>query len=299
MSYATALLKLEKLSVQTPVFALRAIGRKNLRSRIEKIVGVKKAPALQFRNLGSLAAALILIVGLNLLAVNTGKNDATGISFNNWVNPFYFIQEQDLQQPGRTQKSKIIALRAVAKPVNSTQSASTDVPLASEPPVPVYPPFAIHASFPQQINLFDKETQVEKTVEATKIVLETVQWKEIERSIGDGLTEEEKLRVKEEYLEQVKLIDWNGLQTNLIAGYDYINWQRLELDLKALLSVATADSLYAVAPLDSNPGACAETTPVIAIIDSSAQQPVPTLTSPDSLPNAKEQRRHRPFKISL
>jgi len=275
ISYATALLTLEKLSYRSPVFALRAIGRKNLRSRIEKIVGVKTKPDINFNYLGSITAAVVLIFGLNLLSISTRQKDAIGLSFNNWVNPFYFFQEGEIKKTSIPRASKF-SPSLLAKQAKDNIAPSSSKP--AEAPGNIFPvqnPFAIHASFSEKTNVLDKETEVERTVEATKILLETVQWQEIENSIGDGLTEEEKLQAKQEYFKEVERIDWNGLQTSLIAEYDQINWNRLNLDLKALLTVAASDTQYLNPQqiLDSKASECTNYSQVIPIPDSARKLP--------------------------
>jgi hypothetical protein len=89
----------------------------------------------------------------------------------------------------------------------------------------------------------EQAEHVKTTIENTKKVLNTFQWKEVEKSIGDGLTTEEKAAVKREYLEQVKKIDWKNMEDGLKAAYENINWNEVDGSIKSALTTIKLDSL--------------------------------------------------------
>jgi beta-lactamase regulating signal transducer with metallopeptidase domain len=300
ISYASALLNLEKLSYKSPIFALRAIGRRNFRSRIEKIVGLRHTSTIRFNYLGSLTAALVLIFGLNLLAIKTGKDKTVNLTFNNWVNPFYFFHEEEAKKTPLLKSTRNSVAIGKAKDADVHESRPTEEVSVTDDALPLQTPFVIPVSYPLKPNSIDKEIRVEKAVEATKMVLETVQWREIEKTIGDGLTEDEKLQARNEYLQQVQRIDWNGLQINLMAKYDHINWPRLNLDFKALLSVSIQDSVYLPLHLDKlTANMCAESPQIVPIPDSIQMKPLQILLPGDSLIKSGEHKPVRKIKISL
>jgi hypothetical protein len=95
-----------------------------------------------------------------------------------------------------------------------------------------------------QAKLSKEQTEhIKSTIENTKKVLNTYQWKEVEKSIGDGLTVEEKAAVKHEYLEQVKKIDWRSMENGLRAAYENINWKEVDGTIKSALTTIKLDSL--------------------------------------------------------
>jgi hypothetical protein len=91
----------------------------------------------------------------------------------------------------------------------------------------------------------EQAEHVKATIENTKKILSTYQWKEVEKTIGDGLTSQEKAAVKQEYLNQVKKIDWKNMETGLKAAYENINWQQLDGTIKTALASVKLDSIQA------------------------------------------------------
>jgi hypothetical protein len=71
-------------------------------------------------------------------------------------------------------------------------------------------------------------------------------WKEIEKSIGDDLTAEEKMMAKKEYMKEVEKIDWKKLEKNLKSQYETINWDELNNSLNQTLVLAEIDSIKEV-----------------------------------------------------
>jgi uncharacterized protein involved in outer membrane biogenesis len=86
---------------------------------------------------------------------------------------------------------------------------------------------------------------VGKTIENTKQVLEK-NWREIEKSIADGMTSYEKIAAKQEYLKEVEKIDWNKLEKGLKIQYQNINWEELNSSLAQSLVMAEIDSVKEV-----------------------------------------------------
>ena len=69
-----------------------------------------------------------------------------------------------------------------------------------------------------------------------------MQWKEVEKAIGEVMSEEEKKLAKKEYLMEIDKINWQNLEKNLKLKYDKINWERINLELAVSLSQNRLDS---------------------------------------------------------
>ena len=286
VSYASALLSLEKSSLQSHVFVLAAAGKRNLLNRIEKIVGIEKK-IFRFNHFMGLVAALFCIFFFNSLLITSKEKNAASISFNNLANPFYFFDEREgstrekIVQSRKAQNIKIIKSAVTqAKAANSLNLMSEE--LVPEAPTP---PF-IQAAYNEASNNLTKEQteHIKVTVENTKKVLNTYQWKEVEKTIGDAMTPEEKAAIKKEYLEEINKIDWENLENGLKTAYQNINWPEIDGTIKSALATIKLDSLQT---------SCEETLKVIEkvqakIADAST---ICVLPFPDeSLANIKKQQ---------
>lgn len=247
VSYASALLTLEKTSAQSHILAICATGKKNLLARIEKIVGMEKKPVLNFNHLAGLVAALLCIFAINSLLITSKENSGKGLAFNNLVNPFYFFDGGDTESSAPEQQ-----IARSPKTVTFKQPLSEATTREDLEVLPPAPPAADQAFI--NVGLDDVEAtlstdakeKVKETVETTKKVLATYEWKEIENSIGDGLTKEEKLAAKQEYLREIEKVNWVNLEKNLKAAYDEIDWTKIDSELKNALSVVKLDSIINV-----------------------------------------------------
>ena len=81
ISYATALLELEKSSQSTPLLAMGAADKKHLLNRIEKIVGIYKKPVFNTTHFAATFAVLFLLF-INNAVVITKKQKPENSPFN-------------------------------------------------------------------------------------------------------------------------------------------------------------------------------------------------------------------------
>jgi beta-lactamase regulating signal transducer with metallopeptidase domain len=246
ISYASALLSLEKTSLQSHSFVLGAVGKRKLLTRIEKIVGIEKKIIFRFNHLVGLAAALLCIFAFNSFLVIAKEKKAVTVSFSSIENPFYFFNEK--KEPGVTipkeQNNKTVAGKPKKKAGELIQPELVPIPPPAAPP-PVIPlellPVALNEA---EINLSKEQKEhIKATIENTKKVLSTYQWKEVEKTIADGLTDEEKARVKQEYILSLNKIDWINMEKKLKTAYETINWKEIDANLQRALLSARMDSL--------------------------------------------------------
>ena len=119
----------------------------------------------------------------------------------------------------------------------------------------------------------EQKEQVSKTVESTKKVLEN-QWKDVEREIGDAMTPQEKRLAKKDYLREIEQINWDKIEQNLKAGYEEIDWNKVNFTVAEAMNLARLDSMetcytQALAEIKKL-NSCKST--VIAVPDISVQQ---------------------------
>ncbi len=248
ISYASALLSLEKFTFQTPELALGAAGKKNLLTRIEKIVGMEKKPTLKLNHFVSLLTAFLFIFILNAFFVSSKQKANAPLSFNNWVNPFYLYSDGEIEKIPSTEieTSKNMVLVKM-KPFPSLKKTFTNSPTSFVHELTLDNPEFIPISYnADEENVSpNQKQQVESTINATKEILKSTQWKGIEKTIGDGLTENEKIQAKHQYLKEVESIDWKTFEKNLGIQYNEINWNVVNNELSTALALMRLDSLQA------------------------------------------------------
>jgi hypothetical protein len=254
-SYAAALLQLEKNAQSVPELAMAAAQKNNLLHRIEKIVGVHRKPSFNTTHFAGAFAVLMMLMVINSVLI-AGKEKIVEAPFTHFSEPFsFFTNNKNIEESGKdksTSTASFLAktdrfLPATLQKQGPLMSIIEPLNLFVEtPPEPSDPGF-LHVSYNEaEVALnADQKKQVGKTVEDTRKVLEK-NWKEIEKSIGDDLTAEEKMMAKKEYMKEVEKIDWKKLEKNLKSQYETINWDELNNSLNQTLVLAEIDSIKEV-----------------------------------------------------
>lgn len=251
VSYASALLSLEKASFQHQVFAIGAAGKKNLLSRIQKIVGIEKKPAFRFAHVAGFVAALLCVLAINTVLISSDQKKNSAFAFTSLANPFYFFAGEEAMQTELPQKhpvsGSISQKEVVVGPMEAeiivAEEEDVPAPPASDVPAP-HPAFIRVALDDVDANLsLEEKTNVKVVIENTRKVLSSVQWKEIEKTIGDVLTKSEKKLAQQEYLKEVQNINWENLEKNLKAEYERIDWDGINTELKLALATEKLDSM--------------------------------------------------------
>ena len=101
-----------------------------------------------------------------------------------------------------------------------------------------------------------QEEQVKEAMAASKKILENAQWKAVEKTVADVLTEKEKEVLKVTYQKELNTkVDWNKLEDKLRLAYDKIDWDKMNSELNAVVAQIRLDSLqkvYTVVAVDLN-----------------------------------------------
>ena len=249
VSYATALLSLEKAAPNFHVFALGAAGKKNLLERIEKIVGMEKKPVFRFTHFAGFLTVLLGVFAINTLVITANNKGGSSFAFNNMVSPFYFFDGQhEIIEVENTVTAVAKAERKLESPIRPEAENAVQEPSLPPEPESLEEPgdnMLMHVAYDETENKLSRQEKenVKAVVENTKKVLASVQWKEVEKAIADVLTEHEKQLARHEYIEEVQKINWQQLEKNLKAEYEKINWPQINTELKIALAEAQLDSL--------------------------------------------------------
>ncbi|MFN2439204.1 MAG: M56 family metallopeptidase [Chitinophagaceae bacterium] len=252
IGYATALLELEKSSqLTTPVLAMAAADKKHLLNRIEKIVGVYKKPSFNTTHFTATLTALLLLFMINAVVI-TGKNNFENSPANYLSAPYSFFVNDDIEKVAGQDKAKKEKSFTASVAVQSKYKVQKNAKIIESPyfyspaftSLEAPAPELMHVAFDEiDASLSAEEKQhVSKTIEKTKKVLKT-QWKEVEKSIADVMTLEEKILAKQEYLTELERVDWEKMEQNLKAGYGEMDWEKINTTLNHALTAAKLDSL--------------------------------------------------------
>ena len=249
--YATALLALEKNSLDSKPLAVAASGKKNdLLHRVEIIMGVQKKSALSFNKLAGLMAGLLCVIALNaFLLFSKPGNDNRAASLAEW-SPSFSFSEAESNTFNNTAETIELSSGIINRPEQKQPEVISTVPsLAGFISSAVNNPEIINVNYdPVEIPELKKyqEEQVVKAMEASKKVLESVQWKFVEKSIADVFSMQEKEELKASYEKQLEKMDWNKWENKLKLAYDKIDWDKINTELAVAVNQIRIDSIQMV-----------------------------------------------------
>ncbi len=260
--YASALLMLEKVNYFPKPLAVAVGGKKNdLLHRIELILGVHKRSLIPFNKIAGLFASLLCIIGLNALVLfsKPTKGNETP-NFAGITSPFYFFADYNTSEENHNDKvSDEIKSAPIISHTQKTgsQSEEKDMLQPVAPDEYAYSTGTIEVNAPSYINVNYtpvvlpelkkyEEAQVKQTIEASKKVIEDVQWRVAEKNLADAFTDNEKEQLKAEYLKEVSKFDWNQWENKLKLAYDNIDWDKINEQLGKAVTMIRIDSLQKV-----------------------------------------------------
>ena len=264
VAYASALLTLEKIAAQFHVLTLCATGKKYLLSRIEKIIGMpagqsnrEKKRRFKLNHLAFLFAALFCIFIFNSVMIIKEKEKKTpgfSLAYDNLSTPFSFFNDDETLSPTKT---PVVDFR---KKETEPQTLTT-TNLFTGAVIPYKANIVLEnqpVEFPLQQHLLmnvaqddidanltsQQKEEIKSTVAATKKIFTDLQWKEIDKTIADVMTENEKLKAKEVYLKSIeKTVNFKNIEQQLKANYENIDWNKINFNIEQGLSNIQLDSL--------------------------------------------------------
>ena len=258
LSYASALLLLEKNLMATESLSLPAAEKKHLLHRIQKIVGMETRPRLSFQNFTGLVASFLFVLCFNsLLIVKKQSTLKENTAFTAFENPLY--QFDPVVDKPQVTFSKPHAVPGTLAQFHISKTQSTEintVEVIDRMEVEMEEDFLeaeddgdfVPVSYDATEDLVsaEEEQQIVQTLETTKKVLTKTKWKEVEAAIGDGMTREEKRQAKVEYLHELEKINWKTLETHLKTQYEQLNWAEIQQKMNSAVFDLKLDSIQAV-----------------------------------------------------
>lgn len=254
ISYASSLLILEKISSAKLNLALGANGREYLLRRIEKIVGVENKKRFKTNQFAGWLAALLCIVIFNSVLIIKEKKSTNNnhYAYIDFTNTFNLLPDNEglpgthpaPAKPKVQKKAWVAALHEKNKFVAAVTEGISQNHTVAAPDNMVK-----NVAFNDIENSLTNEQKdkVQSAVEATKKLLEDLQWKEAEKSIADVLTEREKMKARHEYLNALnKTINWKNVEQNMKAQYEKINWEKVNANINTAFAIIQMDSLQRV-----------------------------------------------------
>jgi len=77
-------------------------------------------------------------------------------------------------------------------------------------------------------------------------VLKTLQWQEVEKSIADAMTSQEKNQAKQEFIQEVESLNWKNMEKTLKSEYENVDWVSVNEKLGTALIQIKLDSAQKV-----------------------------------------------------
>ena len=249
--YASALLTLEKVSREQRLLLLRATGTgKELLSRIESIMGVRQKQRVSPRQFTRVLTALFFLLSLNSFFV-LGKAISVARAGNrsSMVSPAI----AGLRTPAA---SRTYAENGTGTIVNHSghkeqpgngliaspglAALATDPALMNanyEPAEPVAPELVLPD---------EEEAIVKNAVASSRKVLESAEWKHIEKNLAEVFTSREKEELKKALNREMSKFDWAEWENKLRMAYDRVNWEQVNSQLNEAIANLKTDSLVKV-----------------------------------------------------
>ena len=251
VSYAAALLLLEKNLLASESLTLAAAGKNHLLRRIEKILGLNKKGSFSFHQFAGIIASVLVVLFINSLLFVDKEVKLTNIQpITAFENPLY-----QFEKPGASETfSKahistspgLVASKPLPKSYSKVLRKQESVlePLNVQPSDPNIIPVVFDAADASVTP--EEKAHIAQTIETTKKVLVKSQWKKVENSIADGMTDREKNVAKYEYLKEVNKIDWATIESRLKTEYAHLDWPQITAKLNGALADLKLDSLQTV-----------------------------------------------------
>lgn len=253
ISYASALLTLEKISSAQLIFAMGATGKSYLLKRIQKITGMEKKQDFKKNHFAAVLAALLCIVVFNsvLIIKEKKQNENNGYAYTDFINPYNFFEAKGTLQSQSTLPAKQDALpkKRTAALQKTTQTAPVINNSDVDSVIYLSNKMIVNAAFDDVESSLTKEQKdkVKSTVAATKKVYDNLQWKEVETAIADVMTEHEKAKAKQDYLNILENnVDWKNVEQSMKAQYEKLNWEKIDANINTALTMIQLDSLQKI-----------------------------------------------------
>lgn len=256
LAYCSALLTLEKTANQSYLLALGVAGKSNLLTRIEKIIGMETKKQYKLKQMIPAFAAVLCVLVINsvLMLKDTGRSANVDLTSSAVFSPFFLNEniKGDHTTPSLTPEQNGTFLahsKSVEAKTSVAPTVSQKIVASVAPFIPSLQEIIPTASPLQNSDLMyvaadeadvkltkEQKEQVKTSIDATRKLMTTLQWNEVESSMADALDQDEKEQVKQIYQSQLADINWSNLEKNLKLNYDKIDWHSWNNELGSALS---------------------------------------------------------------
>ena len=249
--YATALLMLEKANHYfDKSLIIGAAGNKNdLLHRVELIMGIKKKPVFSFNKLAGIVAGLLCIIALDVLvSLNKQKTVSYAASSVRTLSlPLNFIESKDelSKQADEAMNEQLLKIENKVAQLHPEKIAAIENVNNIDPAaMTAFANFELPTVTPQLKKY--QEQLVKEALDASKKVLTSQQWKEVEKNIAEVFTQKEKEELKSTYQKEINKFDWKQWENKLRVAYDKIDWEKVNNQLSNAVNQVRMDSLQVV-----------------------------------------------------
>lgn len=256
--YATTLLNIARQNNAVRLkLALQATGSKSqLYNRVQWIMGLRKRSIPSAKKIMASVCFTVLLFGLSRInqtgierlatvpAVGNiefssisrfaGKMETAESSDAFSVKQIPVIIEEEVPEKG------LVYLKQVENP----ETGKIEIVKPSEP---VFVPAFVFAGEPgSQIPVLAKEQEqkVQEYISMLKKIAAENNWKQINQSLAESVTTEQKSQLKEVYLLMMQTTDWSAHANKLRLLYDDIDWDKVDGKLNAEVANIKLDSIY-------------------------------------------------------
>ena len=262
VSYAAALLHLEKSSGRHQALAMAAAGKQNLLARIEKIVGMEKKKTFKLVQIVPLFLAMFCVLLFNSVLIIKDARIGEAMSYTSDVavlTPWQLNSKPepfDTRELTPTLKASEFTAKATYEEMPATDQVKIEVyDIVEEIQQPVEEKVTMplaNSIIPVNFDDVDgsltteEKQKVTAAVEATKKIAKTIQWNEIEASIGEVMNKREIAVAKQEYLHELEKIAWKNIEQNLKVNFDKMDWEAIGANVAKAMSQVQLDSIHTV-----------------------------------------------------
>jgi beta-lactamase regulating signal transducer with metallopeptidase domain len=254
-AYATALLMLEKSKHLHKPFIINAVGANNdLLHRVELILGTNNKPAFSYNKLTGLLMGVFCVFTINgLLTAGKHKNVTYTVSSSLAKAPlpnYYNTYDKDAVNKKQLEQEAIndellATIENKAAELQSEKIPEENIADKTDPAtVAAFANFELMSPAPE-LKKYQEQVVLE-ALEASKKVLTSQQWKEVEKNIAEVFTQKEKEELQSVYQREINKFDWEKWENKLKAAYNKINWEKVNNQLSIAVNQIRMDSLQMV-----------------------------------------------------
>ncbi len=250
--YARALLTLEKISLQQRILVIPATGKQQeLMNRVEIIVGAAQQQKTTLRRMAGWVAGFTAIIAINLMLVTQKPVMGKTATLYGKALSSLFINDADNQRGALTEIPQPAVYNSIEPEKDIKENnKKEEAPAAAPAAIAQFThPGIIAADFKPEIVVHlepREEKQVKEALEASRKVMENEQWKQVEKSLADAFSQQEKEAMRNAWRKELNKYDWKTWENKLRQAYDHVDWDRVNYQLSDAIKRMQVDSLVRV-----------------------------------------------------